>query len=520
MGFVGYTWLRDRYAIETAPLTHASYMGGRARVENRAELGLIAEYFTPNYYPGDHPLDQVEFALKYDDLNLDLLQKLFDRLPAADVAAYIDNRPTGRYARQIGFLYEFLTGKTLALSKTVAGNYVDLLDVTKYVTAAPIKHLRWRINDNLLGPAAFCPIVRKTEAVNEAMKIDFAARLSAFAREVPTDLFRRAVDYLYFKETKSSYRIERETPSADRAARFVASLKMAGRNEVEAALSEARLTQLQNLIVEPRFAQTGFRAWQNYVGENPPGRSPIIHYVSPPGMLVADLMAGLLTCAVKSTTVHPVVHAALVSFGFVFVHPFEDGNGRIHRFLIHDCLSRDQLVPADMILPVSAHMLRYPHDYDRCLERFSEPLKAMIHYRLSESGELTVTNPEVVAGYYRYPDLTAQVAYLFQAIDRTIATELVAEVTFLQHYDEAKTRIRAVVDLPDRKLDLMIKCLHQNGGKLAKGKRTHFVELKDEEIHRMETEFQEVFSAEARSDDEADIEGEDEKTDDSSPAPQ
>ncbi len=33
--------------------------------------------------------------------------------------------------------------------------------------------------------------------------------------------------------------------------------------------------------------------------------------------------------------VDAVCAAAAAAFGFVFIHPFEDGNGRIHRFLIH-----------------------------------------------------------------------------------------------------------------------------------------------------------------------------------------
>jgi hypothetical protein len=31
--------------------------------------------------------------------------------------------------------------------------------------------------------------------------------------------------------------------------------------------------------------------------------------------------------------IQAVIHAAAVAFGFVYMHPFEDGNGRIHRFL-------------------------------------------------------------------------------------------------------------------------------------------------------------------------------------------
>lgn len=491
---VGYTWLIDKFGLTSAPLSHESYIGTRSRIVSSPMTTVVVESFQQTYYPGDAPLDHVAFALKYDDLSLDVLGQLFSKLPAAEVAAYINAQPNGRYARQIGFLYEFLTGGQLELSRQIGGNYTNLLDPDKYVTASAEKNARWRINNNLLGTPEYCPLVRMTMPIRAAMQTNFSARLEAFRSQVSPEIFKRAIDYLYFKETKSSYDIERETPTPDRAERFVAVLRNAGQNSLEEVLSQTQLTQLQNLIVESRYAQTGFRTWQNYVGESPPGRSPIIHYICPPGDSVASLMSGLLACAGKSAGIHPIAHAAIVAFGFVFIHPFEDGNGRIHRYLIHDVLGRDGLVPTGMILPVSAYMLHKPHDYDRALESYSKPLKTVVRYVLDENEVLSITNPDNIIGCYRYPDLTPQVSYLFHAVEQTITSELVAEILFIRNYDTAREAIRSIVDLPDRKLDQMIKFLHQNNGRLSNVKRRFFIELDDREIQRIEEEYQHAFS--------------------------
>ena len=80
--------------------------------------------------------------------------------------------------------------------------------------------------------------------------------------------------------------------------------------------------------------------------------------------------------------VHPVVHAAAVAYGFVFLHPFEDGNGRIHRFLIHNILARSGFTPEGVMVPVSAAMLRSPAEYDASLEALSRPLMPLLDYSL------------------------------------------------------------------------------------------------------------------------------------------
>lgn len=106
--------------------------------------------------------------------------------------------------------------------------------------------------------------------------------------------------------------------------------------------AKPRLVEIQNQIVDPRFRANGYRTDQNYVGETVHYGHERIHYVCPGPELVEGLMSGVVAAhrLMESSGVHPVLHAALVGYGFVFVHPFGDGNGRIHRLLIHNVLAR------------------------------------------------------------------------------------------------------------------------------------------------------------------------------------
>lgn len=136
--------------------------------------------------------------------------------------------------------------------------------------------------------------------------------------------------------------------------------------------------------------------------------------------MVQSMMKGLIDVEEKITGEPAVGRAAIISFGFVFIHPFEDGNGRIHRFLIHDMLTRDGLAEQGLIIPVSAHMVNNMKDYDAALESYSKPLMQRIKFQQDEKGELTISNPQEVTVYFRYPDLTAQSAYLAKTIQATI----------------------------------------------------------------------------------------------------
>ena len=176
-------------------------------------------------------------------------------------------------------------------------------------------------------------------------------------------LLARAVHHLFTKETKSSFAIEGEVPGVDRTLRFVAALRRA--DDFNTGDKQA-FVELQNSIVDPRYAQKDWRTNQNYVGQTASNFTEIVHFICPKPEDVNDLMSGWMEMVsrVESGGVDPVCAAAITGFGFVFIHPFEHGNGRIHRFLIHHSLAKLNFAPQGILFPVSAAMLRAPKAYD------------------------------------------------------------------------------------------------------------------------------------------------------------
>lgn len=78
-------------------------------------------------------------------------------------------------------------------------------------------------------------------------------------------------------------------------------------------------------------------------------------------------------------------------------------------------------------------------------------------------------------------------------MEQTIHTELVSEILFIRAYDSARLSIRDVVDMPNARLDLIIKLLYQNKGVLSRSKRSLFKEISDDELARIEVLCQAAF---------------------------
>ena len=107
---------------------------------------------------------------------------------------------------------------------------------------------------------------------------------------------------------------------------------------------------------------------------------------------------------------------------------------------------------------------------------------------------MTVLNSKELEAYFRYPDLTPQSIYLAKTIKETIEEDIYLEMEFLVKYDEAKTSMQNIVDMPDKDIDLLIRLMHQNKGVFPARKRKLFDKLTDEEILKMQSTFQTTFN--------------------------
>ena len=63
------------------------------------------------------------------------------------------------------------------------------------------------------------------------MNTDLRERCRQVVAEYSPELLRRALSYLYTKETKSSFEIEHETPDTNRMERFIALLELAQKKD-------------------------------------------------------------------------------------------------------------------------------------------------------------------------------------------------------------------------------------------------------------------------------------------------
>ncbi len=442
------------------------------------------------------PIQHLGVALKHEGVDLRVLASLFRRDVRDELIAFIEDNPRGQYVRRAWFFYEWLTGDTLPVASLQAAEYVPALDPTRYFARPPTRSVRHKVDDNMPGVPGFCPLIRRTDRLSERNTERLAAEAQGIVDAADPAVLRRAVAYMVLNESKGSFGIEGEAPPRTRLERW--GQVISGAAAVE--LSIAALLALQRSLFDrqQRFVHYGLRTEGGFVGRHDRDTaSPIPDHVSARPEDLPSLLQGLLDAYAvqRAHGFDPVLAAAVLGFGFVFIHPFEDGNGRLHRFLFQKALMDGGVGPNGVVLPVSAVILDDLALYRAVLEDFSLPAMRAIEWEATPEGNVRVTND--TADLYRYFDATRQAEYLAGCIERTIRLALPNELRYLKQFDEAKRRIADLADMPDRLSSLFIQFCTQNDGRLSAGKRAEYFEgIDDELLARLEAAVRTSFAAE------------------------
>lgn len=488
----GYQWLIENQSLPALPRASACYIDSSVRGRNEHEQGGQTRYrFSPQYAPDDNWISHLQFALRYESVDLTVLALLFRAVDGKPLCQWLEDYPNSAYARRACFFYEWLTDAELPMQSPVSPKtrYINALDPKmQYCAREGTPSRRFRVTDNLPGTPAFCPLVRRTPALQAMEQKDLKTRVQATLAHYDADLLRRAAAYLYLKETQSSFEVEREKPSASKAERFADLLRQA---DTRSPLTEERLTELQNAVIDPRFHEFTWRHQQNWIGKDM-GYRQLVDFVPARPEDLPSLMQGLLNLAdTPERQADSIVSTAAIAFGFVYIHPFMDGNGRIHRYLIHHMLAADGFTPRGIVLPVSAVILANLDDYVQVLESVSRPLNRLTDYS-PDAPEVPAKGNDAL--YFRYFDATAHAEFLCQALERTIEHDLQQEIDYLLGFDNAWQRLNALLDWPGHDLELFIRVVQQNQGVLSRTKRkSHFDWMTDEEINEAEAIVKDAF---------------------------
>jgi hypothetical protein len=462
-----------------------SHIRGSHRTENGWRI------FDKRYAPGNRFADQLSFSLRHEPIDLLILKRAFEAVPKRDIEEFVKSAPTGTLTRRAWFFYEQLTGKRLDIEDAPSVAAVVALDPKAYYTGSTTLSRRHRVRNNLLGSGEYCPVIRRTEKLEKFIEARLAQKAAKTIGQTGSHLIARAASFLLLADSRASFEIEGERPPRNRLERWGRAVLQAGKNK----LSLDELNRLHGVLIEDmRFIQAGLRPDGVFLGERDHNDDPLPEFIGARPDDLDSLMTGLLTANenMRESGLDAVLQATATAFGFVYVHPYQDGNGRVHRCLIHHVLAERGYTPPGMVFPVSSVMQDRIEDYGRTLKNHSGPLMDFIEWRPTPERNVEVLND--TADLYRYFDCTEAAEFLYASVERTVVHDLPQEIDYLRRHDEAQRRIMEMVEMPDRLAQNLIMFMRQNNGTIPKRRRENeFAALTEDEAQKIEAIYRDVF---------------------------
>lgn len=466
--FVGYAHLVQVLSLHVLPIQRPALVRPVTSFAVIGDCLAVPQRLTP---AKNQHLAHVLFALKHEGINLAVLAQALPMLAEQDLLAALTEAPGGTYIRKACFLWEAFTGRCLGYEEKAKGNAAPLFDPHRYITGPSVRSTRWRIDFNGLGTPHYCATIERTATITALLDYDVLGRSKALIRSLPPEMKDRAIQSAYLHETLDSFAIEREIPSQEKADRFVQLLRMAHEDH---PLTENYLVRLQTSTISNSYDMAAtFRRQQNRLSNGVRGAAGVT-YVPPEPDLCRELMKELMAFAnAAPKTIDPLVAGAVISFGFVFLHQFMDGNGRLSRFLIHQALCSAGALEDGLLLPISVAMKREEQRYLQVLQGFSRPAREFWSIGSPDGDDANLQfkgDPSI----YRYWNATDCVTFTLEMAKQAVEVELRKEVEFLQAYDSVVKAVDARFDVRGSDLSLLVRMCLDNRGKVSQHRREQF----------------------------------------------
>lgn len=480
---VGYTWLIEHFKLDL-PLRELCCIS-KVRLNTQKEQKGKWSVFDAQVKFEDTITGHLEFSIKHENIDLLILKSILNVAPKEELIKHININPKAILKKKIWFFYEFLLQKDIPIDDLPAGKYDDLINPEKYfVMNNPIKFKRHKINYNLLGTFKFCPIIRKTEKLKEYIDKNLSLKTSELIGSVPNGIMRRAASFLLLSDSKASFEIEGERVPKKRIERWGKVINEAGKK----VLSVDEIERLHAILFQDtRFNKIGLRDEGVFLGERDRDGEPIPEFIGAKSDDLETLINSWMTVNkhLSEDKIDPVLQAVVIAFSFIYIHPLEDGNGRLHRYLLHHVLGQREFYPKGMIFPISNVIADEITTYRDILVEHSSPLMESIEWETTDKNNVKVLNETI--DLYRFFDCTRACEFIYSCVEKTIEETLPEELNYLESFDKTYEEIYQLIEMPDNKIKNLITFILQNNGVLSKNKKDkYFVLMENDEVKKIQ----------------------------------
>jgi len=432
-----------------------------------------------------NPLWHLKFAFENEGINLEIISNLYSQetFDVNMIVNAIRNDPQDPTVRRLWFLYEYFTSNILDV-EDISGTVlpIELLDSRFYYTSTNKETKRQGVYDNLLGNKHFCPMIRRTTTPDELDgPIDGLVQL--VTRDKEESLLARVALYLFTEDTKASFSIERALVKKDKIKTFYKILlEYQGNLFTKEGLCElCSKFHDDETVTDYRNGEVVIASeWTDFIG-----------HIGARQKDVEILMEGLLASynSLINEVYDPIVLMTTICFGFVNIHPFNDGNGRSHRFLMQYILKN--YLSTNIIVPISVHIYKNETEYRNLLRSYSKKVMNLISY---DRKGFAVDIKSNTYGYYAYFDATDFFNYLKNVVESSIILDMKKELEFMEKFDLAVNNLGDELRNIDANIikDIISLCLN-NIGCFPSSKMNNFPTISKDQLKILERVAKELY---------------------------